>query len=137
VNLENLNGKIYGIPVDKNLKKLQQGKRSGESGGSKMSSTWPYSQNLLFLSHQMTPRTFCGNISGSSGINTIDDDSSVSTDIQQIDSKENVSTEQSCEIGELAEPGSQSIHAPDDHNKKFQLIKNQPRNVGKILRKNY
>jgi hypothetical protein len=84
-----------------------------------MSSTWPYFQNLLFLSDEMIPRTSCGNIPGSSGIDTVLDDSSVSTDIQQIESEENVSTEQSCEIGVLAEPGSQSIHAPDDHTEKM------------------
>jgi hypothetical protein len=35
-----------------------------------------------------------------------------------------VSTEQSCEIGEFAEPGSKSIHAPDDHNEKMPTNKN-------------
>jgi hypothetical protein len=42
----------------------------------------------------MTPRTSCGNIPGSSGIDAVLDDRSVSTDVQQIDSEENVSTEQ-------------------------------------------
>jgi hypothetical protein len=102
-----------------------------------MSSTWSYLQNWLFLSDQITPRTSCGNIPGSTGIDAFLDDSSVSTDIQQIESEENVSTEQSCEIGILAEPGSQSIHATDDHTEKIptnkKLTKESRQNIEEKL----